>query len=395
MSGQLARCLSTILLISLWCISHSSTTFANNKVHSNDKKRTTNSTPTSSLIANIKKDLHWDFQLRVFAGYRATFRETQSFNEFDLHELQTQLAFHWKKRLGVSTRFEVLRSAQPQSLFGIDGDAYIIRLQRAWGYGNIELGPTRWELRFGLIRDPWLDLMEQGYDIRDVSRLLSQGGNFFAPSDLGVSFIGMLWDGFVEIRATWTNGEGTNRSEQNPGKNMTLTLSLRPLRMQLLGEPAELAIHGVYRDGSQGTSYAKSHRLGGGLTFRTPHYNAGVEFVSADGWQNDGSLKSNGLGVWLSAILYAPWLGLTARLDRLNSNTEVEGATIQRLSVGLFSNLLPGSLWKAGYRFRLYALYQNESAGKNAGPFPGFPQASQAHRIVAICSIYFGLQDNK
>ncbi len=356
--------------------------------------------PEQAKLPPIKewlKDFHLQLRGRMFAGFRATFQEENSFNEFDLHEFQLRLRTDWKRMLGVEMRIEVLRSAQPQSLFGIDGDAYIVRLQQAWGFGRVAFWKDRIELeaRFGFLFDNWIELAQEGYQLRDVSLLISQGGDFFAPTDLGFSAGIKFWHGLVEARVSFTNGEGTNRAEQNAGKNTTITATVRPLVLlntRLLGYKPELSLHFVYRDGSLGTGLAANHRLGGALNFTLGPYNVGLEYVNANGWRGDGALQADGLGAWLSAAFYKHYVGLSARYDRLNTNLNVDDAVRQRITVGLYTDAFQGFLWRGFQRFRLYALYQYEDQGQNSGPLPGFPEAGTAHRVLLILSVYAGVQ---
>lgn len=365
-------------------------------VYANTNENKTANVPAPSKASLAAPMMDWgDFRgqlmVRLFAGYFQSWlgegEAAQQFGEFDMREFQLGLRANWKEMVGAVFRIEVIRSADPQSLFGIDGDSYIFRVQQAWAYGRIGIWKLSFELRAGLIREPWIELVQQGYSIREMGPLQSQSAEFFAPAELGASIGIKGWDGLVELRYALTNGEGLNQTEQNNGKNSMLSLSFRPLRMALFGRPSVLALHVAYRDGSLGAGLARNHRIAGALTFAMPGYNLGAEYVVGLGWRGAGEITADSLSIWLQADLYKQWIGVLGRFDRLNTNFEVDDAVRTRISAGVYSDLLRMSLWKTKQRFRLFVLYQYDSRGANSGPFPGIPAALTNHQLMFVLAV--------
>lgn len=325
---------------------------------------------------------------RLFARFAGTLQgegdAARLFSEFDLQEFQLGFRADWDRKVGIVFRMESLRSSGPQSLFGIDGDAYVFRVQQAWGYGRLSFWKLDIEARGGLIREPWIELVQAGYGLRGIGPLLSQAGDFFAPSDLGVQLGIRGWGGLVELRYAMTNGEGLNQTEQNPGKNSMISLSVRPLKMKLFSRPALLSIHAAFRDGSIGAGSAQNHRIAGALTFQMPGYNLGAEYVVALGWRGMGEVTADAFSVWFHADVYRHWIGLLGRFDRLNTNMDLDEAVRMRLFVGVYSDLLRATLAGGQQVFRLIALYQYDGRGVNSGPFPGLGDQLVAHRLMVF-----------
>ncbi|MCB9642623.1 MAG: hypothetical protein H6728_06065 [Myxococcales bacterium] len=357
------------------------------------------SAPAETKKDNFLQDIHLRLMGRTFPSFHATWLPNQDFNEFEVHESVLGLDAGWSHYVGVSLRFEILRSAQPQSLFGIDGDSYILRLQRAWGYARYYLWIGWLEGRFGLIPDPWIDAVRPHYRMRGLRALLSESGDFFEQSDLGASVHFRALRGAIQVGFSLTNGEGLNRAEQNNGKNSTVVLSILPLRflknpLKLWGDNAEISIHAAYRDGSIGTGSARNHRIATAATFTSRHLDIGLEYIYAMGWSNLADRVADGLGVWARGSFGTRWIGAFVRYDRQNTNVEIEEAIRQRVSVGLYSDFLDAQMFQGNQRFRLYLAYQYETQGKNAMPLPGVPQVAEAHRVMVLLSIYLDARFN-
>jgi len=384
LSAYFSQCVRVCLLCLCLFVCPSSSAWAGQTV---GKPTHRAQAPKETAAAPLMRGLRATFWGRLFAGYHISMLGEQDFQEFVMRELQLAVMVDWKDQVGVVARMEVLRSAQPQSLFGIDGDAYVVRLLQAWAFGRLTFGVFEGELRLGLIKDPWIDLLEVGYVLRDLEPMQSQQGEFFFPSDLGASALLRLWGGMVEFRYTLTNGEGTNRAEQNSGKNTTLTLSLRAPSFRLLGRKAVIGLHGLYRDGSQGAARIANHRVAAALTFGMRGYSAGVEFVNATGYRGDGDISADGLSAWLSADVWLDKIGVLARFDRLNSNQSVDNAVQQTITAGLYVNALEPLLGAMFRRFRLYLYYQNITQEENSAPLPGVPAAVSGHRVMLQLAI--------
>lgn len=326
----------------------------------------------------------------VFAGYRySAYNGSRRFNEFalDRGELGTQLWWRPHRRIdtGVAVRIEAIRSAGPNSVKGIDGDSLIMRLAQAYGHAAVHLGPIHLGVRFGQIPERWIEQVEKGYDTRGLEPLPSDRIVMYDRADLGASLTASGWRGLVELDLALTNGEGRAQKELNPGKNTTVVLTVRPLRIDHSRGPVRLAIHGLYRDGSYGvtspeTGPGRNHRVAGAITFQSPWAFAGLEYGRAFGYGANPAVIADVVGVWASAYAYQPWIGLAAKYDHHRQDVRLAGSQVHVATAALFSDVF-GYVWRNRRRIRLYAGYQYEGYGELAGPIAGVPVAT-AHRFL-------------
>ena len=337
--------------------------------------------------AAVLKELELVVRGRLFTHFHYTQMEPEPFNEFEIREVQLGFEMNWNRFVGMELLLEGLRSAQPQSLFGIDRNSFVFRFRRAWAWGRFGFTKyDKWEIRLGLIPDPWVGAMQKTYTLRGLSPLLSEHSGFYGPSDLGAAVQVSVLEGLVSLQYAYTNGEGLNMTEQNRGKNSTILLSLRPLRFRWLGEMAELNLHGSYRDGSVGAGFAKNHRAAAGLTLTHRRFAVGGEFVFADGVMGRDQ-QGNALGLWAHGYVLPRWLGLIVRYDRWTLDANKENTGLQRLFAGVYSDLARFKYRNRPQLFRLYLTYQYQSSEANAGPVAGVPQANEAHRVLLLLSI--------
>jgi len=321
----------------------------------------------------------------VFAGYRYDAVAGRDFNEFrvDRGELGTGFLWQAHERIeaGAVIRFEAIRSAGPQSLQGIDGDSLVVRLLETYGQLVAHLGPVDLGARAGLVPERWLEQVQKGYDTRGIEGTPSEKALMLDRSDVGATLTASGWKGLVELDLQLVNGEGRAQKEQNPGKNTTAMLTVRPLQRRHARGPIALAVHGGYRDGSLGVSVVRNHRGMAAVTFASPWIYAGFEYAHALGYQARGDVVANALGIWASGHVLAPWLGLVGKYDRIQADLATQGSVVHSLTAGVFSDLFP-YLDRNRRRVRLYAAYQYEGYGDTAGPLPGTPQALDTHRFL-------------
>lgn len=326
----------------------------------------------------------------LFAAYRYSgYTGGRRFNEFalDRGEVGTQLWWRPHRRVdtGVAVRVEAIRSAGPNSVKGIDGDSLIMRLAQAYGHAAVHLGPVHLGVRFGQIPERWIEQVEKGYDTRGLEPLPSDRVMMYDRADLGASLTASGWRGLVELDLALTNGEGRAQKELNTGKNATLLVTVRPLRMTHARGPVRLALHGLYRDGSYGVAGTeagpgRNHRVAGALTLQSPWAFAGVEYSRAFGFNADPAVVADVVGAWASAYAYQPWLGIAAKYDHHRQDVRLAGSHVDVVTAALFSDVF-GYLWRNRRRIRLYAGYQYEGYGELAGPIAGVPVAT-AHRFL-------------
>jgi len=336
------------------------------------------------------KDVCMTLDSEVFTGFRhSALAGGRKLSEFalDRGELGTQLWWrpHWRVDTGVALRVEAVRSAGPQSLIGVDGNSLILRLAQAYGHAAVHLGPIDLGVRFGQVPERWIEQLEKGYDTRGADPLGSDRVVMFDRADLGATLTLSGWKGRFDVDASFTNGEGRAQLELNQGKNTTIIATARPWRTRHARGPIALAVHGMYRDGSYGVPVAgapgRNHRAGAALTFQSPWAFAGVEYVRAFGFNARPELVSDVIGAWASAYAYQPWVGLMAKYDHVRQDVATAGTQVHVVSAALFSDVF-GYSFRNRRRVRLYAGYQYEGYGPNAGPVPGAPEAANTHRFM-------------
>ena len=327
----------------------------------------------------------------VFAGYRhSSLAGGRKFSEFalDRAELGTQFWWrpHWRLDTGVAVRVEAVRSAGPNSLIGIDGNSLILRLHQAYGHAAVHLGPIDIGVRLGQIPERWIEQLEKGYDTRGADPLASDRIVLFDRADLGGSLTVSGWKGRFDLDVALTNGEGRAQLELNRGKNTTVIATVRPLRFRHKKGPVALALHGMYRDGSVGLAppdapLPRNHRAGAAVTFQSPWAFGGLEYVRAFGYEADADRVTDTLGAWASAYAYQPYVGLMAKYDHTRQDLGLADTGVHVATAAVFSDVF-GYLYRNRRRVRLYAGYQYEAYGANAGPIPGAPMAADTHRFM-------------
>ena len=334
----------------------------------------------------------------LITGYRYQNLAGDGFSSFSLDRAELGTALVWRPidqlEAGARVRLEALRSAGPDSLQGIDGNALVVRAWQAFGQVSSHLGPIDLGLRIGLIPERWIEQVEKGHDIRAMAPLGSEARALFDTADLGASLTVSGWRSLIELDLEFVNGEGRSQREQNAGKNTTAILTVRPLRRPHRAGPIELALHGVFRDGSIGPASARNHRFGGALSFRSPWAFGGAEYVHALGHRERGDVRADVTSAWVSARFapwagrhfdpntrFSPWGGVYGRFEHARLDVSLDDAAIDTIGAGVFAELFPYRLRNA-QRVRLYVGYEREIFGANAGALPGAPAAQSSHRVL-------------
>lgn len=320
--------------------------------------------------------------LQLFGGFTQRHTATEDDGAFELGRGELGVRAPLGPRAGAELRLESLRSASPQSLFGIDGDSLVIRVKRAWGFVTAETGPVRLEARLGLVPDPWVEALETGYPLRPVSPTLAERGGFFDTSDAGATAIARYRD-LATVSVSVLNGEGRHQIEQNAGKNTTAVVAVSPWRgcLGVLG-PARLRVQLAARDGSVGAGSASDRRLAAAVTLAGDDVGVGAEAVQAFGFAGQGGVDARGAGAWATAALWRRWLGGWVRYDRFDPDVDTGGDARWVLSAGVWSE--PSASRRGA--LRVFAGVEHEGAGAGAGPFPGATEAAEATRVLILMS---------
>ena len=327
---------------------------------------------------------------QVFSGIDATLAATEPETlvpQFRLDRADVGGGFVYEDFVGLVLRFETIRSAAPQSAFGIDGDSLLPRLKL--GYGTVRPRFDLWgiavliEGRAGLLPSPWLSRIENHMGARGLGALSSESNGFFPTSDLGVAVNANI-GGLVDFGISLENGEGKNEVERNPGKNITAVIGVAHAVGTVFGSDLALGATALYRDGSVGAGAARDHRVAAAVFADHALAHVLVEGVYGLGFAGRAEQQPALVNVAVDANLWPSFLGVAGRWALVSADTGVEDAWSQQFAAALFSDfglaLHDSRLLR---RVRLYVGVAGNSVGAGAGPFPGVPAAGEAWRGFA------------
>lgn len=251
--------------------------------------------------------------LAVYAQARWANRPGEDLTEIrlDRGELGARLALGG--HAATELRLESVRSAIEGGALGIDGDSTVFRVRVAQVMAGTELGPARLEGALGIVPDPWIRRVEDGYTLRPVSRTGSERLLGWAPADLSMWVRGTI--GPARLTVSAGNGEGLRFPERNTGKTTTGVLEVVAVNTR----DVRLVLAGVGRDGSIGVASIRERRAGGNATVVTPWVRAGVEVVQAWGLGERGEAEGLATSGWaegrLASRVFASLRGASLGID--------------------------------------------------------------------------------
>lgn len=282
---------------------------------------------------------------QLFAGFDAPLSPAQAtvWPRFVLERVEIGGGVVWQRTFDGVVRLEGIRSASPQSAFGIDRNSLLPRFRLAFAGARPAFSLAGVDVvvsgRVGLIPEPWLERLEGHSSLRGLVALPSERSGLLSTSDLGASAGLQVADGLVDVVVAVTNGEGKNEIELNPGKNLTVVVGSTPLRVDVFDEPLALSVAGAWRDGSVGVSSTRDHRGLLALTASHPWFHVGAEGMWALGVDGRADREVLGGGAWADAPLWPGWLSAVVRADLLHDVVaDSAGATTTDVIVGVFSD---------------------------------------------------------
>lgn len=317
----------------------------------------------------------------LFAGYTMHVSDVDDAHDaFDVE----------RARLGVEAGFglgygalelESVRSAGPESAFGVDGNSLLVRIRRAEAGLDGAIGATRLYARAGMVRSPWVAQMDDRSDLRALGAITSERVGLLEPGDLGAQAGATFFGERLEATLELSNGEGRADVERNDGKNAAIYLRGRVLDLDVHRGPLTLDLHAFARDGSVGVGSARAHRVGGAITFVGPCPRAGVEFVRAWGFGNRGDHDAFALSTWAQSRLATRWIGVLTRVDWFDTVAEEELSDQLTATVGLFSDVAEGVGPQGEGRVRLIAAVDVDRFSGGAPGVVGESGAQDATRF--------------
>lgn len=303
--------------------------------------------------------------LRLGVDHLTQIADGETASAFELGRAELGARLNWDG-LEAEARFETVRSAQPQSLFGIDRNSLIVRARWVRMGGGIDLGPVRLSGQAGLVADPFLDAVEDGFDLRDLSPLAAQTSGLLDQSDIGARLRVDALDARLGLEIAFANGEGATETERNDGVDTAVLVHGVPLRSALLGG-SHVQVTGFWRDGSRGAGAVQNDRWGVGLTGRSPLGSVGLAYVMASGFNEQADRDASDLEAWANATVNR-WLGVMGRFNRTELDTRVD-AHRQSITAGLYLDP-PLSGRAAQRRARLYVTWSRLTHGGGVGLDP-------------------------
>ena len=288
-------------------------------------------------------------------------------------------------------RAETIRSAAPQSAFGIDGDSLLPRLKL--GYGalrprfEVASVPVVVEGRAGLVPSPWLSRLEPRITSRGLAPLPSEALGLFDSSDLGASLDVSAFD-IVGIGVTVDNGEGKNEEERNAGKNVSVVGSVAVPVVAL--DDDDVVVGGVvlYKDGSRGAGAVRDHRAAAAVFVDHARAHLVVEGVYGFGQDARAEVEPAVVDVAVDVTLWPNVIGVIGRYALHTDDTHVADAWSHQAALAVFSDvgvdLTDSRLLR---RLRVFAGVSGDVVGAGAGPFVGVPAAGNAWQLFAAVEI--------
>lgn len=320
---------------------------------------------------------------QVAAGFSGRFADAGDASRFDLGRAEVGLAWLGDAPdAGLVLQLDGVRSADPESLLGVDGNALVLTLSRAFGVvrGRLGDGAVTVTGRLGIVPDPFVAAAEEGYDLRAVASVLADSGGFFDRADLGAGVRVGLLDDAVTLDLAAMNGEGASQLELDDRLNVHAQLEVVPWRPRFLGGEGRLALVAAYRDGTRGAGGARDDRFAAAVTFTHPRLGVGVETALAWGFAQRGDRDALGVAAWARGEIVPRYLGLYARYDWQDLDRAADDAVATRLHVGVTTDL-PAPDGVLG-RLRVFVGYRAERFGGSAGAVPGVTAASDADVVL-------------
>ena len=308
----------------------------------------------------------------LIAGALATRTDGRDDRRFTLERAELTAEADVSQRAHGEVTIEAVRSADPDSAAGIDGNSILVRVKRA-SVGLAATPTANLDIagEVGLIADPWLAALGD-FPLRTLGVAVVEEAGLIASSDLGAT-AELRYREVVTLRLALTNGEGAHQVERNQGKDTSVVLEVRPPLDRRLGR---LDVLLYARDGSLGVASARDHRAGAAVVWHHPRAAAGFDVVRAWGAGGRADLTAWALEAWGDARLVGA-LGVGLRWDRVDlaaSDGDADPGDRARFT---------GGLWYERAGVRLIAGYRRERTGPGA-PIAGVPAATDADRLFVL-----------
>jgi hypothetical protein len=308
---------------------------------------------------------------QLFASGTYQHTDADDLTRFDLDRAELGAEPSWGERAGGELRLETVRSADPQSALGVDGNSLVVRAKRAWMWGRWTPADATVELRAGLVPEPWIEAVERGYGIRALAPTVAEDAGLIDAADLGVAAVGE-WNRF-RLTVMVGNGEGRTELEQNHGKDTSAVLSVHVAELGT----ASLDAHAYGRDGSVGIGAIRAHRAAAAVTLAGECHEGGVEAMRAWGVGDRTELTAWATSAWGSATVWRRGrLGVAGRAAYVRTDDGDGSGQTASAVASVWHDVVPG--------LRVFLAGQIDRSPDAGAALPGDAAATDATRVLLV-----------
>jgi hypothetical protein len=273
-----------------------------------------------------------------------------------------------------------VRSGGTTGYIGVDGEALVLELQLA--EARAQWRPWGLAVGAGVVADPWVGGCDEAWSLRPIAPSLGESLGWFDSSDMGAWLGWSSPERIVAARLDVTSGEGARFRERNEGKDVSATVSVRPLR----AERAALSLSAYGREGSRGLGLARDHRLGLRLSGTMGPLLLGVEGLAA--WGVDGQSDRTPIAAsgWTVLRPLGPLLAY-GRLDVSSEELGNEDAGARTILAGAGVELPAGE----GAPLRVVVGYSGTRVGSAVSQVAGAESLDDADTIFLQLGVSFAV----
>lgn len=323
----------------------------------------------------------WAFA-QLAARFDATWLGGEGFSRFDLG--RAELGAAWLATdpdVGAVVQLTLVRSAGPDSLLGVDGDALVAALSRAYAYYRVDLGEAGVvTASLGMLPHAWFASLEPSYDLRAIHPLAADGLDLLPRDDLGVQLAWASPGDRAGVRLAVMNGEGARQVELDANKDLDVVAYGAPWVIGWLGEQGRLLVALGLRRGTRGAGSVTDDRYLAALAFAHPRLGVGVEGVFARGFADRSDRDVYTVAAWSRAEPLPDRLGVYARWELARLDADVASSERSVLDVGVYTELAADAPPLG--RLRLSLGYRAERFGAAAGAVAGAPEVSDNDTVL-------------
>jgi hypothetical protein len=183
--------------------------------------------------------------------------------------------------------------------------------------------------KLGMIQTPWVEWEESLWGYRFQGTVALDRAGYLTSADLGAALDFSAGNQVVNGSLALMNGEGYTRPESGAGKDVGLRVSARLLGSDDVGPQGGLRISGYGGLGRLTTGGARNRWLGM-VSYKSQLMTLAGEFAQVRDADVDGQVVST------LAVLNIPGsaAALVGRLDRVDSDTDIEDNAFTRIITG-------------------------------------------------------------